>query len=132
MATPGGEITKEVSTISATAVNAGDAIGDLGVILIGGKRPAMVTARAMLRQLTARVHEVADVDEAVLGLFVEAADLLVIDGSSAGEYRADLISRAVPALLADQIAVLWIGNRDGATFSLDRKLTEVVLDELAR
>ena len=104
------------------------AVGDLFVIVLGGKRPAMVHARALLKQQVARVQNVIDVDEAVLCLFAEVPDVLVIDGARADKYHADLVERALPALLADQIPVLWIGGGSGIIDTLDRQLNEVVLD----
>ena len=105
-----------------------ESLADLVVVVLGGGRPAMKHARDLLNQMVGSVRDVADVDEALLCLIAEVPDVLMIDGAQAKELRPELNARAVPALLADQIPVLWIGGGTGVIRALDRQLTEVVLD----
>ena len=128
MASSRRESTARMRRSKSDKVRSADTLGELVVIILGGRRPAMIHARALLHSLVDRVHEVSDVDEAVLRLFAEVADLLVVDSANASQYRDDLVNRAVPALLADQIPLIWIGGGTDVIDSLDRQLTEVVLD----
>ncbi len=103
-------------------------VQDLNVVVLGTGRSAMRYVRRTLGQLTHSCHVANNVEEALLQVFAEVPDVVVLDCTLPVQSFEELAERMVPTLLADQLPIVWIGDGREDVHLLHPELGEVVLD----